>query len=123
MASERGFTLVEVMVALLIVATALPALLMRIGSMASTTAHSRDVAVAHWIAENKMQEIYLTQKMQNILPRGRQADDVRMASAVWDWQTETQETEVPKMLRVSVRVRAQGSEENLVDLSGFILEP
>lgn len=122
MASNRGFTLVEVMVALLIVATALPALLMRIGSMASTTAHSRDVAVAHWVAENKIQEIYITQTLQKITPRGRQADDVPMAGAVWDWQTEMQDTEVPGMSRLYVRVSRQGAEDNLVELSGFILE-
>lgn len=122
MASERGFTLVEVMVALLIVSMALPALLMRIGSMASTTAYSRDVAVAHWVAENKLQEIYLTQKLEKVSPRGRQADDVQMAGATWDWQTEVQNTEVDNMMRLYVRVRMQGSEENLVALSGFILE-
>lgn len=122
MASERGFTLVEVMVALLIVSMALPALLMRIGSMASTTAYSRDVAVAHWVAENRLQEIYLTQKLERVSPRGRQADDVQMAGATWDWQTEVQNTEVDNMMRLYVRVRMQGSEENLVALSGFILE-
>lgn len=119
---SRGFTLVEVMVALLIVATALPALLMRIGSMASTTAHMRDTAIAHWIAENKMQEVFITQRLSGTTPRGRQADDVQMASATWDWQLEVQNTEVPEIMRLYVRVRQQGAEENLVELSGFILE-
>lgn len=119
---SQGFTLVEVMVALLIVALALPALLMRIGSMANATAHTREVALAHWVAENKLQEIYLTQRLQGIAPRGRQADDVRMAGEVWDWQTETEETELPGLLRLRVRVRMQDQEENLVELSGFILE-
>jgi general secretion pathway protein I len=123
MVSNRGFTLVEVMVALLIVAMALPALLMRIGSMASTTAYSRDVAIAHWVAENKMQEIMLTLKLERISPRGRQADDVQMAGVTWDWQTEMQNTEVEKLMRLYVRVRPQGSESNLVELSGFLLEP
>ena len=123
MVSKRaGFTLVEVMVALLIVALALPALLMRIGGMASAAAHSRDVAVAYWVAENKLQEIYLTQRLQGVVPRGRQADDTRMAGAGWDWQTETEETELPGMLRLRVRVRMQGDEHNLVELSGFLLE-
>lgn len=110
------------MVALLIVALALPALLMRIGSMANATAHTREVALAHWVAENKLQEIYLTQRLQGIAPRGRQADDTRMAGEVWDWQTETEETELPGLLRLRVRVRMQDQEENLVELSGFILE-
>ncbi len=119
---SRGFTLIEVMVALLVVALALPALLMNIGSMATAAAHSREVALAHWVAENKLQEIYLTQRLQGIAPRGRQADDVRLAGEVWDWQTETEETELPGLLRLRVRVRLQGQEENLVELSGFLLE-
>lgn len=119
---SRGFTLVEVMVALLIVALALPALLMRIGGMATAAGHSRDVALAHWVAENKLQEIYLTQRLQGIVPRGRQADDTQLAGETWDWQTETEETELPGLLRLRVRVRMQGSEENLVELSGFLLE-
>ena len=119
---SRGFTLVEVMVALLIVALALPALLMRIGGMATAAGHSRDVALAHWVAENKLQEIYLTQRLQGIVPRGRQADDAQMAGETWDWQTETEETELPGLLRLRVRVRMQGAEENLVELSGFLLE-
>lgn len=123
MASKRGgFTLVEVMVALLIVAMALPALLMRIGGMATTAAHARDVAVAHWVAENILQETYLTQKMQRITPRGRQAGDLKMAGEVWDWQTETEETALPGLLRLRVRVRMQDSENDLVELSGFLLE-
>ncbi len=120
--SSRGFTLVEVMVALLIVALALPALLMRIGGMATAAGHTRDVALAHWVAENKLQEIYLTQRLQGIVPRGRQADDTQLAGETWDWQTETEETELPGLLRLRVRVRMQGSEENLVELSGFLLE-
>jgi general secretion pathway protein I len=123
MASKsHGFTLVEVMVALLIVALALPALLMRIGGMATAAGHTRDVALAHWVAENKLQEIYLTQRLQGIVPRGRQADDAQMAGETWDWQTETEETEMPGLLRLRVRVRMQGAEENLVELSGFLLE-
>lgn len=119
---SRGFTLVEVMVALLIVALALPALLMRIGGMATAAGHTRDVALAHWVAENKLQEIYLTQRLQGVVPRGRQADDAQMAGETWDWQTETEETELPGLLRLRVRVRMQGAEENLVELSGFLLE-
>lgn len=118
---SKGFSLIEVMVALLIVATALPALLLRIGGMATTAAHSRDVAVAYWVAENKLQEVYLNQRLQGVVPAGRQAGDTRLAGEVWDWQTETEETGLPGIIRLRVRVKMQDSDDNLVELSGFLL--
>lgn len=121
-ASNRGFTLVEVLVALMVVSLALPALLMQISTMANTTAHTRDVAIAHWVAENRMQEIHLTRHMQGITPRGREADYGRMAGETWDWQVETEPTPLPGLLRLRVRVSMQGGDADLVELSGFILE-
>ncbi len=122
MRSERGFTLVEVMVALVIVAMALPALLYQMGTMASTTLHAREVMLAHWVAENKLQEIYLTRQMQKVVPRGRQADDVDMAGERWDWAVQTEETAIPGMLRMRISVKKQGQEHWLAELSGFTLE-
>ena len=55
----RGFTLVEVMVALAIVAIALPALLMALYQQIDDTAYLRDKTLAYMVAENKLAEIRL----------------------------------------------------------------
>ncbi len=124
MASERGFTLIECMVALLIIGMALPALLMNVGTMSNSASNARETMVAYWIAENKLQEIYLTQKLQNKIPRGVQADDVKMAGKTWDLQTEA--VDMPplfpgmELVRLYVRVRHQGEDLNLVEISGYL---
>lgn len=122
MASERGFTLIEVMVALLIVAVALPALLMRIGSMASATALSRDSMIAQWIVENKFEEIYLTMDRQKQIPTGRQANDVQMAGETWDWVSEVKPGPNDGILLINVTVSKQGDETTLAELQSYIFE-
>ena len=69
----KGFTLLEVMVALVIIGLALPALLGRMSTMASTVSSTRDMTIAHWVAENKIQELLLIERLQNQIPKGRQA--------------------------------------------------
>ena len=56
-AAERGFTLVEVMVALIIAAVLLPTLLMAYGSQADGIGYLREKSVAQWVAANKMTEM------------------------------------------------------------------
>ncbi len=122
MRSERGFTLVEVLVALVIVAMAIPAMLLRIGSMATTTMHTKEVAIAYWVAENQLAEMWVTQQLQRTVPSGRIKDDVKMAGETWDRVVETEPTPLPGMLRIRVEVSAQGNDRPLVELSGFVLE-
>ena len=58
-ARTRGFTLVEVLVALVIVAMALAALMITVSSTARTSGYLRDKTVAQWIALNRLTEVRL----------------------------------------------------------------
>lgn len=122
--SSRGFTLLEVMVALVIVGFALPAIMFSMGSMSSATSYARDLTIAHWVAENVVQEVYLTDRLQRLVPKGRQSGDTEMAGLIWDWQTEAEEQKglFQGSLRVWVRVFREGEDEPLVVLSMVVIE-
>ncbi len=99
----RGFTLVEVLVALLIVALGLAALMTTIGSAANTSAILRDKTLAEWIAMNRLVEVRLS------LPQSGGHGNhgtLRFANREWHYDTRYANTTVPSMRRVTVRVWA-----------------
>jgi len=55
----NGFTLIEVMVAMAVVAVALPALLFALIQQVDGTGYLRERTLASWVAANKLSELQL----------------------------------------------------------------
>ena len=119
---SRGFTLVEVMVALAIVAIALPALLMSLYQQIDDTAYLRDKTLAYMVAENKLAEIRLVIGSTRNLSAGKDSGLASMADRDWYWWVETKATEVEKFFRVDITVSLdeQQQEQPLYTLSAFM---
>lgn len=66
MNSQRGFTLIEVLVALVIVAIALGAGIKAAGALANNADRLAQVSSAQWCAENMLTELRLTQQTLSI---------------------------------------------------------
>jgi general secretion pathway protein I len=62
----RGFTLIEVLVALVIVAIALGAGIKAAGALANNAERLSQVSAAQWCAENQLTELRLTQQFPDI---------------------------------------------------------
>ncbi len=60
--AQQGFTLLEVLVALVIVGTALAASLRAIGSLTQNSSDLRAAMMATWSAENRLTQIRLSQE-------------------------------------------------------------
>lgn len=120
----RGFTLIEVMVALAIVATALPALMMLITSQLQGAGITREKTQAFWIAENQLTRLQMRRNLiDNFTLPDTQNGELERGGQTWYWELETQDTEVEDFKRLDIRVAlADDKESYLATLTGFISE-
>ena len=101
-ARPRGFTLIEVLVALTIVALGMSAVLGALGSSASTVSYLRDKTFAQWIALNQLARVRLSLQRPSI---GKSDGELDFAGGHWRWQQEVTDLGFPGMLRVDVKVQ------------------
>ncbi len=117
---ENGFTLIEVMVALTIVALSLTAIAASMNQMIDAANAMRERTYASWIAQNKIAEL----RLANVLPEvSSTSGEVDFANAQWTWRTVVSETGIESFFRVDVSVSLAGSEYNIRTVTGFIGEP
>ena len=87
-----GFTLVEVMVAMAVVAIALPALLVALYQQVDNTAYLRDKSMAHAVAANKLTELRLLSRARKGLFQGSDGGVAEMGDRDWYWWLHTHPT-------------------------------
>lgn len=121
---HRGFTLIEVLVALFLVGVALPAMVMRMQGIIDHTIHIEEKTYAYWIAENQLQELLIEQRLSKKLTKQKKHQDtLEFGGREWFWSAEVIQTELPEMFRVNMAVSRDQKESALANLSGFIYEP
>jgi len=115
-----GFTIIEVMVALAIVAFSLTAIAASMGQMIDTANAMRDRTYASWIAQNKIAEM----RLANVIPEvSATSGEVDYASTEWAWRAVVSETGIENLYRVDVTVSYPGQEDGIRTVTGFIGEP
>ena len=105
----RGFTLIEVLVALIVVSLGMLAVIQTVGQTANNSTYMRDKTVAHWIAMNQLTEVRL---QPNAPPIDKSSDEVEMAGRDWRWTMEVKQTPVETIRRIDIRVRLAEAPEN-----------
>ncbi len=102
MKRARGFTLVEVLVALVIVALGMGAALKALSSAADSTARLREKSFAEWVGLNQLS----TERLKAGLPvTGTKEGDVDFASQRWHWRQTIANADVPGLRRITIVVR------------------
>ncbi|MFV2004616.1 MAG: type II secretion system minor pseudopilin GspI [Gammaproteobacteria bacterium] len=114
---NNGFTLLEVMVALTIIAISLGALLSSSGTQASSASYLKQKTLAHWVATNELTQIRISKKFPNV---GDTKGSTVMANFEWYWIRTTKKTEDKNALEVTFTVYADKDyEKNLTSLIGY----
>lgn len=102
MKRDRGFTLIEVLVALAIVAVGMAAVMRTLTSSADTVFYLRDKTFAQWVALNQIANLRLSGQVPAV---GNSDGDIDYAGRKWHWREEVVASEVPGIERIDVKVR------------------
>lgn len=119
--AEQGFTLVEVMAALFVVALAISGLLLQMMTYGDNTAYLRDKAIAHWVALNQLELERLANRHSNRLLNDEKSGVEQMAEREWYWRIKPKKTAATGFLQLEVSVFQDQQEKNpVVSISGHI---
>lgn len=117
--AQHGFTLIEVLAALVIVALGMIAAIQAVTQSARNGTYLRDKTLAHWIGMNVLTE----RRLQTSAPDVAESTGrVEFASQQWQWTMTVTQTQVASLRRIDIAVRrAEAGDDTtaLANVSGF----
>ena len=114
---SRGFTLIEVLVALAILAIALAAGSRASAMMADSSSELRQRLLANWVAQNRLAEL---QARRTWPGAGTREGEVEQAGLKLTWRETVSTTPNPAFRRIEISVSATGDDHRLAQLTGYL---
>ena len=120
-APQKGFTLLEVIVALGIVAVGILAVSKAMSGHANTLIGSEDRMIGYWVAANQLEYARI---IKTVPVAGEKSGRTDMAERTWFYRETTSSTADPRLYRVDIKVFTDEDEEHQVGfLFGYRLVP
>ena len=119
----RGFTLLEVLIAIAVIALALTALVRASGQQADALGRERELTLATWVAQDALAELRLREPFP---PTGRRSGRAEQAGLAWRWELAVSGTDQPAVRRLEIgvyRAEAAKDEQPVVSITGFAGQP
>ena len=117
---QRGMTLLEVMVALLIFALTGSAILKAAGDHLSSVGQVEEITFANWVASNRMNQL----QRETSWPPKKKKGSMEMADRTWYWQQEVSKTNDADLRAVNVLVGLNPDyTSTIVTVTTFVAKP
>jgi len=120
---SKGFTLLEVMVALFVVAISLGGVIKVMGSAARNSARLSDRTFAQWVALNELAELRIKKSWPKL---GEVKGDQEMVDRKWNWVQKTIKTDDANIKRVELSVwpaESKNGADPITTVVGFLAKP
>lgn len=113
---SNGFTLIEVLIALVVVAIALLALMRAASVQVASFDALRERTLAGWVAANVLTDTRLATPFP---PIGRSDGQVSLADRAWRWERAVEATPNDAVRRIRIRVFFDTSRDPSATMTGF----
>jgi general secretion pathway protein I len=118
-----GFTLLEVLIALAVLALSMSAAIKAVADYTNNQAYLRDRTLAMWVARNVLIEHQVRKDWPKV---GELKGSSEMGNREWRWLAVVSQTEEQELRRLDVEVYPIDSEDDespVSVLSGFLVQP
>lgn len=119
---SQGFTLIEVLVAVAVLALAMGAVLVSSSRYADNAIYLRDKTFASWVGHNLLNEWQIQQEWPKV---GKKEGKTEMAGRDWYWNAKISKTPDPQVRRVDLNIAMEKGDKapSILTLSAFLVPP
>lgn len=118
----RGFSLLEVLVALAIITISLSAAIRVVSEATTTSIYLKEKTLAEWVAMNKVVEMRMRRDWPAV---GISNGTAEMGDVTWKWTMEVKDTpdQSVRRLEIAVKPESQAGDESTAFVAAFVGKP
>jgi len=117
MSKQKAFTLLEVMIALMVIVISLVAIIDSASNSTWRASYLQEKTIAAWVAQN---QVALYRAKKTWTEASNSSGQVNMANRTWEWKLHVSKTDDPLLRRIDVEVYLDNDDSIKATATGFI---